>query len=122
MKTRDIVLFAVSLFVLAGCASAPETADIALRLGMSRADLRYHFGEPLRIESSASGAKDWYYRFVSWQTHPTGATGTSDDFGERTSYVSVGLEFSRDTEERPIHISSDGYVIEPLPKGKVVRN
>jgi hypothetical protein len=122
MKTRDIILAAISLFVLAGCASAPETSDIALRLGMSRDDLKLYFGEPLRIEAGALGGEDWYYRFVAWNACPTGTTGTSVESGEVTSYVSVGLEFSKNAEERPIHVSSEGRVIEPLPKGKIVRH
>jgi hypothetical protein len=122
MKTRNIILLAVTVFVLVGCASTPKTADTAVQLGMSRDALRLYFGEPLRIKSGASGTEDWYYRFVAWKAQPTGSTETSEDFGEKTSYVSVGLEFWRNAEERPIHLSSEGYVIEPLPRGKVVKN
>lgn len=89
---------------------------------MSRTDLRVYFGEPLRIERGPWGGEDWYYRFAAWKTGPTGSTGTTEEFGERTSYVSVGLAFSKDTEERPIHLSAEGYVIEPLPKGRVEKN
>jgi hypothetical protein len=120
MKTKDVLLICISLFMLAGCASGPEPADVAVRLGMSRDHLRLHFGEPLRIESAADGGEDWYYRFVSWKTHAIGESGTMGEYGERTSYVSVGLEFSKDPEECPIHVSAEGYVIEPLPNGKVV--
>lgn len=120
MKTRDIVLAALSLFLLAGCASFPETSDTAVQLGMSRDNLRFHFGEPLRIEPVPAGGEDWYYRFVSWKTRPTSESGTSEAFGERTSYISVGLETTRENEEQPIHVSPEGYVIEPLPDGKVV--
>ncbi len=121
MKTRYIILLALSLFALAGCESLPETSDIAVRRGMTRDDLKLHFGEPLRIEAAASGGEDWYYRFVSWKTTPTGESGTSVDPGGTTSYVSVELQTSRDTGEQPIHVSSEGYVIEPLPNGKVVQ-
>ena len=122
MKTRYLVSAAISLLVLAGCASNLETTDIPVRLGMSRSDLRLRFGEPLRIEPVASGGEDWYYRFTSWKTHPTSASGTTFESGEVTSYVSTGLEFSQDTEERPVHTSASGFVVEPLPDGKVVRN
>ena len=122
MKIRDIAFVTVAMFVLAGCVTAPRTVDIAVRVGMSRDELRLHFGEPLRIESAASGGEDWYYRFAQWETYPTGETGTTEDFGDRTSYVAVGLGFSKNTQEHPIHVSSEGRVIEPLPKGKVVKN
>jgi hypothetical protein len=122
MKTGGVLLMALCLCVLAGCASAPKTARVAVRVGMSREELRLHFGEPLRIESAASGGEDWYYRFAQWETYPTGETGTTEDFGDRTSYVAVGLGFSKNTQEHAIHVSSEGRVIEPLPKGKVVKN
>jgi hypothetical protein len=89
---------------------------------MSRDELRLHFGEPLRIEPGAFGEEDWYYRFAAWETYPTGETGTTEDFGERTSYVAVGLGFSKKTVEHAIHVSAEGRVVEPLPKGKIVKN
>ena len=119
MKLPIAVLLALGWLAFAGCASAPPTSDIAVRLGMSRDDLRFFFGEPLRIERAASGGEDWYYRFVAWKTQPTHASGTTDEFGERTSYASVGLDFSRNTEERAIHVSAEGLVVAPLPAGKV---
>jgi len=105
---------------LAGCATATRTAVVDLQVGMSREDLRLHFGEPLRIEPAASGGENWYYRFVAWQTRPTQDSGISNEYGHLAPYASSGLDVSKGTEESPIHISSGGYVIEPLPKGKVV--
>ena len=122
LKTRDIALVAVGLFLLAGCASTPKTADVAVQSGMSRADLRFYFGEPLRIVPGPWGGEDWYYRFVSLKTRPTGATGVIEEVGDNTSYVSVGLAFSKETEALPIHVSAEGYVISPVPTGKVVKN
>ena len=121
MKSRDIILVAMSLFVLAGCASAPKTSDVAVQLGMSRSDLRLSFGVPLRIEPAASGGETWYYSFKAWKTHPVYASGTSESFGETTSYASAGLQWSEETKEEPIYVSSAGYVIDPLPDGKVVQ-
>ena len=108
--------------MLAGCATSLETTDTLVRLGMSRSDLSLRFGEPIRIEHVASGSEDWYYRFTSWRAYPTSASGTTLDSGQVTSYASAGLEFSQDTEERPVHISANGFVVEPLPDGKIVRN
>jgi hypothetical protein len=89
---------------------------------MARDDLKARFGEPLRVEHAASGGEDWYYRFASWKSHPTGESGSSEDVGGKTSYVTVGLEFSKESEELPVHISPEGYVIEPVPEGKVIKN
>lgn len=121
MKIRDIALVAFSLLALAGCATAPETVETTVSVGMSRADLKSNFGEPVRIQPAATGGEDWYYRFAKWKSRPTGESGTKDDFGDRAGYVSVGLQFSKDTEERPIHVSAEGYVIRPVPEGKVVK-
>lgn len=121
MIVKNIILLAFGLFVLAGCASAPQTSEISVRTGMSRDDVRRIFGEPLRIVPVALGNEDWYYRFVAWQSRPTQESGISTEFGQVTPYSSSGLEVSKETVELPIHISSGGYVIEPLPKGKVVR-
>jgi len=121
MKFSKLALISLGLFMLAGCASSPKTADIPLQLGMSRQELRWSYGEPLRITPVTGGGEDWYYRFVSWKTRPVYGAGTSEEFGEETSYVSVGLEGSHETEERPIHVSAEGVVIKPLPHGKVVQ-
>ena len=122
MKVRGTILAAISLCVFAGCATTHETTYSTVLEGMSRNVLRYNFGEPLRIEPGASGGEDWYYRFSSWQTRPTGSSGTSEDFGQATTYVSVGLEFSKQVVELPVHVSAEGFSVPPLPKGKVVKN
>jgi len=110
------------VLALAGCASAPQAADPVVSVGMSRTELRSYFGEPLRVERNVAGGEDWYYRFAAWETHPTGSTENREEFGEKTSYVSVGLGFSKHTQERPLHLSPEGYVTEPLPKGKLLKN
>ena len=125
MKTRRVLFIMMGLVLLAGCGTASRTADIAVQPGMSRETLRRQFGEPLRIEPGPWGGEDWYYRFVTLNTRPTGATGVTGDkeFGDnKTSYVGVGLKFSKPTEEHPVHLSAEGFVIEPVPRGKVVKN
>ncbi len=107
---------------LAACVTAPQEPVRSAHLGMSRDELRFHLGEPLRIEPLAGGGEDWYYRFLSLETAPTGVAETHEEFGEKTSSVSVGLSFSKHAEERPVHVSSEGYVVEPLPKGKVAKD
>jgi hypothetical protein len=122
MKINCLVLAAMSWLVFAGCSTTRETAYSTVLGGMPRSVLRANFGKPLRIEPGAAGGEDWYYRFSSWQAQPTGSSGTRDDFGQPTTYVSAGLDFSQQVVELPVHISSDGFVVPPLPKGKVVKN
>jgi len=122
MKTSSIVLAAISLCVCVGCATNPEAKYSNVLEGMSRNVLRYNFGEPLRIEPGASGGEDWYYRFASWQSQPAGESGTKDDFGQTTTYASAGLTFSKPVVELPVHVSPGGFVVPPIPKGKVVKD
>jgi outer membrane protein assembly factor BamE (lipoprotein component of BamABCDE complex) len=121
MKAICIFLAAISL-LFAGCASDPHDAYSTALAGMSRNNLRFYFGEPLRIQSTPGGGEDWYYRFNTWKSQPTGASGNNNDFGQQSSYASAGLQFSQDTEERPVHVSADGFVVGPVPKGKIVKN
>jgi hypothetical protein len=122
MKVKNIILTALSLLLLTGCESPTQTSEIKLRLGMSRDEVKSYYGDPLRIEPAQSEGENWYYHFVSWDKHPTEEAGTREDTAGKTSYVSVGYEFTKNTEERPVHISTNGVVIEPLPEGKVVKN
>ena len=122
MKVGYLVLVVVCLMALTGCESVPETSLIAVRLGMSREQLKSRYGEPSRVEPAASGGEDWYYRFLAWKHRPTEETGTSVGSGGTSSYSSVSVESWKETEERPIHISPDGFVIAPLPDGKIVKN
>ena len=122
MKTRYIILAALCLGVCAGCTTTThEPTYASVMEGMSRNNLRFYFGEPLRLEPAAAGGELWYYRFAAWKVHPTSESGTRDDFGEKTAYVSVGLSGAKEIEEHPVHVSADGFVVGPLPEGKVVK-
>lgn len=122
MTTRRFLSAAIGLLLLAGCAGETQTAKPPLHSGMSSAALKSRFGEPLRIEPSPAGGEDWYYHFVSWKTQPSGSSETSHEFGQPTSSVTVGLEISRNSEDRPVHVSPEGYVTDPLPEGRIVKN
>jgi len=122
MKTSCLVLAAISLFVFTGCASTRDKTYATVLEGMSRNVLRANFGEPLRIEPVAAGGEDWYYRFSSWQSQPSGSSGTQNDFGQQTTYATASVDFSKQVQELPVHVSSDGFVVPPLPGGKVVKN
>jgi hypothetical protein len=115
MKT----LFRISLLAVllaAGCATDSDAPH--LYVGMSRDRLKARFGEPRRVEHTAAGGEDWYYSFSS----PSEVQGSSYRDTQINS-VSASLTISGDTgkEERPVHLSSEGYVIEPLPGGHIAR-
>jgi outer membrane protein assembly factor BamE (lipoprotein component of BamABCDE complex) len=117
------IVIALGIMVLAGCASAPGKKYAGVLEGMSRNNLRYYFGEPLRTEPAAGGGENWYYRFSSWNAQPASASGTTiDAAGQRTDYATAGLSFSKNTVELPVHLSADGFVVRPVPDGKVLKN
>ena len=113
-------LFAlIATGLLGGCATNwEESAKPRLRAGMSRDDVRFFFGNPSRIETLPTGGEDWYYSFSS----PLEVQASSyHDRLSQSDSVSVTIADSTSTQECPIHLSSEGYVIEPLPTGHIVR-
>jgi hypothetical protein len=126
MKNWDLILIAVAFFLFAGCASPPDNAsDVAVRAGMSRAELKVMYGEPLRVEPNAVGGEDWYYHFYSRFKSPSAAVNVSSetDFsGSTVSSSSDSYQIGKDTDEEPIHLSPDGRVVGPLPSGNVLKN
>lgn len=114
-----------ALFLFTGCATRPDNAsDVAVRVGMSRSELQVIYGQPLRIEPNASGGQDWYYDFYSWGTGQTVTVSgeTTDAGGNTISSGSESLQVGKGTVEEPIHVSPEGYVVAPLPSGKVLKN
>jgi len=92
---------------------------------MSRTELRVMYGEPLRIEANASGGEDWYYHFYSRLKVPnvSGTVTSETDFqGNPVSSTTEDVQLGSDTDEAPIHLSREGYVVPPLPSGKVLKN
>lgn len=116
------VLLCAGCLLLGGCESPPGAADIRVRAGMSRDDLKMFFGNPVRVEATANGGEDWYYRFDGWRSNTTTDSGASIGTGGSSSYVNASVELSNDTTEEPVHLSATGYVVEPIPGGKIVRN
>ena len=108
----------VSVLLVAGCATESDVPH--LYTGMSKDRLRAKFGEPHRVEGAPAGGEDWYYAF----TDPLQFQGSSyHDEQARTDSASVGISYGvgADPQERPIHLSAEGYVVEPLPSGHIVK-
>ena len=81
VKTGHLILMSLGLFLLCGVVRRlPTTRTSPCKAGFSRSDLRFFYGEPLRIELVAGGGvgEDWYYQFVTWNnSHPTQAGETT---------------------------------------------
>ncbi len=106
----------IAALLLTSCATDTDTPE--LYAGMSRARLKARFGEPHHIEHSPDGGEDWFYSFTS----PPELVGiTSHDERYQVDSASVGISKSTGSQERPVHISPDGFVTAPLPRGHVVR-
>jgi hypothetical protein len=112
------------MLLAAGCSTDSEQTgnNIRVQPGMSRDDLKFYFGGPLRVEPVATGGENWYYRFSSWNENSEEDSGISAGNGIITNYTSETVSFSKSTDVYPIHISAAGLVIAPVPDGKVVRN
>jgi len=111
--------FHLSIFaalLLGGCATDSDTP--ALFAGMSRQRLKVKFGEPVRVEHLFGGSEDWYYFFSNpWEVD---TTSTHDGPPDADS-GSLAIKKTNGKEERPVHISAEGFVTEPLPKGHLVK-
>ena len=111
-------ILVVAPLVLAGCVTESDVPH--LYAGMSRDRLRARFGEPHRVEHTGGGGEDWYYAF----SNPLQIQGSSyHDEQTRSDSASVGISYTvgADPQERPVHLSPEGYVIEPLPSGHIMR-
>jgi len=117
MRRIAILAFLLALVSLEGCVSRPDSP--ALFVGMSAERLKARFGEPIRVERAPSGGEDWYYSFTSWRNADVEASGYTDATSHSVS-VSAVISDDGNTQEQPVHISPDGYVIAPLPSGKIV--
>ena len=114
MKTLLPILIMTTL-LLGGCATDSDTP--ALFAGMSRDRLKAKFGEPVRIEHLFGGSEDWYYYFSNpWEVD---TTSTHDGPPDADS-GSLAIKKTNGKEERPVHLSPEGYVMNPLPKGHIV--
>jgi hypothetical protein len=113
------MLFHISVVVallITSCATGSDRPT--LFAGLSRDRLKAKFGEPIRIEHLFGGAQDWYYSF----SRPLEVQATSDhDVPVDTESAAIAVTKSSGTQELPVHISPEGFVMEPLPEGHIVR-
>ena len=117
-KHRLLILTLFAAVVFAGCVTAPEEPS-RVRLGMSDDDLRFFFGEPLRIEAVDTGGEVWYYRVVSASTPAVDGAAWQDPY-TGSGAVEVSLSPSaKIRQECPIFLSADGHVIEPVPQAHI---
>ena len=110
-----LALFTALSLTWAGCVSEPEE-PLRVRLGMPRDDLRFFFGEPLRIETVQTGGEVWYYRVISPNTPRMEGEAWQDPY---TASGGVAMSVSpreKIREECPVFLSAEGRVIEPLPQ------
>ena len=120
-KPRALILVLFAAVAVAGCVTEEPEPAARVRVGMSRDDLRFYFGEPLRVQATESGGEDWYYRFVSWNPPQVDGAVSHDDLeGSHSVSVSMSGLGSSIKEQRPIHLSADGRVIEPIPEGTIL--
>jgi hypothetical protein len=120
MRMHRLLVLAMFVAVaVTGCATDPAPEHPRVRVGMSREDVRFYFGEPLRIEATPWG-EDWYYRCLYWSNPQVGGEVVQNAY-DGSGAVSVSVSSPPGNKgECPIHLSADGHVIEPLPEGKIL--
>lgn len=114
---RNVCIFLFTLLAtitFSGCVSEPEEPS-HIRAGMTRDDLRFFFGEPLRIERVENGGEVWYYRVVTANTPMVeGAAWEGPVPGD--GGVAVGVSPTPKVKmEAPIFLSPEGRVMDPVP-------
>jgi hypothetical protein len=121
MKLPLFLLTTLTSILLTACATAPpeKLADMPLRSGLSKAELEYYYGKPVRIEPNPSGGENWYYKFVAWEKTPIAETTVTEEFGDRSTTSSIGIQFSQSSDEQPVHLNAEGFVTRPIPRGKI---
>ncbi len=111
-------------WLLAGCATAPPPPPAGMAtpvlLGMSRAKLLKSFGPPIRRERLPEGREDWIYHLGS-RTQDSRTTTDSQNipFGHTYSYSHTST-ITTTMSEQPVHLSSAGLVVAPVPTGQVI--
>jgi|SRR5215469_2792125 len=113
---RLLEISLLAALLAAGCVTESDAPH--LFAGMSRERVRARFGEPLRVEQAPAGGEDWYYSFSS---SPEIQGSTYHDYQTGSDSVSASVSVSDEKVERPVHLSPEGYVVEPLPSGHIVR-
>jgi outer membrane protein assembly factor BamE (lipoprotein component of BamABCDE complex) len=117
-------LFALApLFFVSCAAPGPQASLVPVQVGMSMAQVRATYGEPLRIAQCGYQEQEWYYYFGSQRfTSAPIPTKVSTNF----NYVvqTSGQESTTVTKmtEKAIRFNSAGYVKAPVPSGSVIHD
>ena len=107
-----------------GC-SSPPPSPVAIAppvlLGMSQEELLRFFGQPIRRERFEDGRENWIYHFGSQSQESRTVTDSKNiPFGHTYSHSHTSTTTTTMTEQ-PIHLSSEGRVVAPVPAGQVIR-
>jgi hypothetical protein len=114
-QSRQLSFGLLAAVAIAGCVTEPQESA-RVRVGMTRDDLRFFFGEPLRIEVVETGEEIWYYRVIAPTAPIMGGAAWQDAY---TGEGGVAIEVSPSEKvqmECPIFLSPEGQVVEPLPE------
>lgn len=109
--------------LLTGCSSPPTSPTVIatpVLKGMSQDELLQFFGPPIRRERFADGLEDWIYHIGS-RTEDSHTTSYSRNipFGHTYSYSHTSTTTTT-MSERPVHLSSEGRVMDPVPPGQII--
>ena len=123
MSLRLLLPILCAAWLLGGCATAPQppaAISTPVLLGMSQAELLKFFGPPIRRDRLPEGREDWIYHIGS-QTQDSKTTTDSKNIplGHTYTYSHTSTTTTT-TSEQPVHLSSSGRVVGPVPEGQVI--
>lgn len=112
--TAVLLLALIATISFSGCVTESEEPS-HIRVGMSREDLRFFFGDPLRIEPVENGGEVWFYRVITPYTPQVeGAAWEGPIPGD--GGVALGVSPTPKMRiEAPIFLSPEGRVVDPVP-------
>ncbi|HYF33795.1 MAG TPA: outer membrane protein assembly factor BamE [Prosthecobacter sp.] len=120
MKLSVLVVHSL-LLTLAACSSSLPTP--AMKIGMTKQEVRTLYGEPLRIERQRGGGESWHYQMRVTRSEPRPFTTGSAEYEpykrEPSTYTSsAGIEWGDTSQEHSasVDFNAQGRV-EAVPNG-----